>query len=196
MTARLQYVLTDDLDEQDKVLTDIGTDGETHVVSLDGVVRELHLTKEHADQLREDLAPYLKAGHQPGAQPEMPPPPGSEDARREKLRGQGRRRELPGTRDFYRELREWAEERGTPVKQHGRVNGKQNYIYGELLPDYLEYLTVTAAAGRDGGVAAARLDMARQLGLLPLHPPPPPNGQAPAGTGLPVVSLARVSIML
>lgn len=183
MTVRIQIILTDNLDEQRGEVTDIGPDGETVVISLNGVVRELHLTKAHAEQLDADIGPYLAAGHQPGKQPEMPPLPGSAENRREQLKG--RRRELPGTRDFYRELREWAAGEGIDVPKVGKRPGKPNYRYDGALPRYLAYLEETAAAGRDGGVAAARLDMARQLGLrAALYPPPPVqagNGLVPAG---------------
>jgi Lsr2 len=180
VTVRIQIILVDNLDEHDGTLTDIGNDGETHVVSLDGVVRELHLTKEHSDQLREDMALYLAAGHQPGAQPEMPPLPGSAEAEREQLKGQGRRREIPGTRDFYRELREWAAEAGIDIPVSAKRPGKNNYKYGGVLSRYLAHLEETAAAGRDGGTAAVRLDMARRLGLrgAPAHTG---NGLVPAG---------------
>jgi hypothetical protein len=183
VTVRLQFIVTDNLDEADGKQTDTGPDGETHVISLDGVIRELHLTPEHSAGLRAVMAPYLQAGHQPGAQPEMPPLPGSDEARREQLKGQGRRRELPGTRDFYRELREWAGGEGIEVPKAGRQDGKQNYRYEGVMPRYLAYLEGTAAARRDGGVAAARLDMARLLGLYPL----PPS----AGNGLAVSSQVR-----
>lgn len=171
MTARIQIILIDNLDEYHGTVTDIGADGETVVISKNGVVRELHLTKAHSDALDEFLDPYLTAGHQPGAQPEMPPLPGRDEIRRERLKGQGRRREIPGTRDFYRELREWAADAGIKIRVNGKSGGKQNYLYDDVLPAYLAHLAATAAAGRDGGVAAARLDMARLLGLpLPEQP--------------------------
>lgn len=171
MTVRIQIILTDNLDEQHGEVTDIGPDGETVVISKNGIVRELHLTKAHSGELDAWMDPYLAAGHQPGAQPEMPQLPGRDEVRRERLKGQGRRREIPGTRDFYRELREWAPGAGLKIRQAGRAGGKQNYLYDDVLPDYLAHLEATAAAGRDGGVAAARLDMARLLGLpLPEQP--------------------------
>jgi hypothetical protein len=182
MSVRIQIIVVDNLDEQAGTLTDIGDDGETHVVSLDGVVRELHLTKEHADRLRGDMAPYLEAGHQPGAQPEMPPLPGAGEVRREQLKGRGRRREIPGTRDFYRELRQWAAGAGIDIPVNGNRPHKQNYRYEDVMPRYLAHLEETAAAGRDGGVAAARLDMARLLGL-PAALAHTGNGLVPAGAG-------------
>jgi hypothetical protein len=45
---------------------------ETVVLSIGGIRRELDLTKKHADELRETLEPYLRAGHQPGAEPHAP----------------------------------------------------------------------------------------------------------------------------
>jgi hypothetical protein len=171
MTVRIQIVLTDNLDEARGEHTDIGPDGETVVISKNGVVRELHLTRKHAGELDAVLDPYLQAGHQPGVQPEMPELPSRDDVRRERLKGQGKRREIPGTRDFYRELREWAEAEGIGIPTAGNRPGKQNYRYEEAMPRYLAYLEETAAAGRDGGVAAARLDMARLLGLYAGHVP-------------------------
>jgi hypothetical protein len=179
MTVRIQIILTDNLDEARGEQTDIGPDGETVVISKNGVVRELHLTREHADGLDAVLDPYLQAGHQPGAQPEMPPVPSRDELRREQLKGQGRRREIPGTRDFYRELREWADAEGIEIPTAGNRPGKQNYRYEEAMPRYLGYLEKTAAEHRDGGVAAARLDMARLLGLYPARA----RGEQPGTAG-------------
>ena len=124
MTVRIQIILTDNLDEQHGEVTDIGPDGETVVISKNGVVRELHLTKAHSGELDALMDPYLAAGHQPGAQPEMPQLPGRDETRRERLKGQGRRREIPGTRDFYRELREWAPGAGLKIRQAGRAGSR------------------------------------------------------------------------
>jgi Lsr2 len=162
MTTRMQFITTDDLDENEKdELNDIGDDGETIVFSVDGRVRELHLTAAHAKEFRGVMQRYLAAGHEPGQQPLPPagdrPPP---------RKGQGRRREIPGTRDFYRGLREWAGRNGREVPMAGRSDAKKNYVYDKLTGPYLDWLRAEAEAGRDGGVAAAQLAMAGQLGLV------------------------------
>jgi len=164
MTTRMQLVVTDDREEHDgRGLTDIGDDGEKIIISIDGVVRELDLNAKNAAALRADMAPWIAAGHQPGEAPVPAPRPGPPAG--ERLKGQGRRREVPGTRDFYRGLREWAGESGIEVPQAGRADDKKNYVYKRLLPPYLAHLRAVAAGGEDGGVAAARLAMADLLSL-------------------------------
>ena len=164
MTTRMQLVVTDDREEHDgRGLTDIGDDGEKIIISIDGVVRELDLNAKYAAALRADMAPWIAAGHQPGEAPVPAPRPGPPAG--ERLKGQGRRREVPGTRDFYRELREWAAENGLEIPQAGRGDSKRNYVYTRLLPPYLEWLREQERSGQDGGVAAARLAMAALLGL-------------------------------
>lgn len=63
----LQLILSDDL-----IYAQTGNRipaAESVTVSLDGRVRELDLTAEHAKELRELLEPWLNAGHPPGGQP-------------------------------------------------------------------------------------------------------------------------------
>jgi hypothetical protein len=161
----MQFITTDDLDEFDsggQVLNDIGDDGETVVFSVGGHVRELHLTAVHAKEFRAVMARYVAAGHEPGQQPLPPagdrPPP---------RKGQGRRREIPGTRDFYRAMRDFAAEHGIEVPLAGRDDDKKNYVYtDELKRRYLSDLQRLAGDRRDGGGAAAQLAMAGQLGLI------------------------------
>jgi hypothetical protein len=165
MTTRMRIVVTDNMDEDltPPVYTEIGDDGEKVVISLNGMVRELDLTKDHAYQLREEMGPWLYAGHEPGqgVQPAIrPEPPAGE-----KLSGQGRRREVPGTRDFYKELRDWAAGQDLEIPQAGRADSKKNYVYTALIRPYLDHLREQAAKGQDGGVAAARLAMAALLRL-------------------------------
>jgi len=162
MTTRMQVVVTDDWEEHDgRGLTDIGPDGSRHVISLDGVVVELDLNAKNAAALRADMEPWLAAGHRPG----QDPLPSDQLLAGKPRKGQGVRREVPGTRDFYRELREWAAENGLEIPQAGRGDSKRNYVYTRLLPPYLEWLQTEAARGQDGGTAAARLAMAALLGL-------------------------------
>ena len=177
MTVRMQFIVTDDLDEHEKgEFTEIGDDGETIVFSIDGHVREVHLTPGHAEEFRGVMHRYVVAGHEPGQEPLPPGAPVTRDApsrAKYKIRGQGRRRELPGTRDFYRGLREWARADGREVPTAGRQDNKKNYVYDKLLGPYLAWLEREAKDGRDGGVAAAQLAIAKTLGLV--------TG-APAGT--------------
>lgn len=168
MTTLVQFVTVDNLDKQRGVLTATGDDGETVIVALNGRVRELDLTAGHAKELRELLAPYLEAGHEPGAPPQQP-----EQQAPGPLKGQGRRREIPGTRDFYTELRDWAAEAGIEIKTAG-TGTKRNYVYRSVLPGYLAHLERQAArGGLEGDAARARLAMARLLGLLPAEHPGP-----------------------
>jgi len=163
MTTRMQFITTDDRDEYDshgKVLNDVGDDGEKIIISIGGRVRELDLSAKNAARLREDLAPWMAAGHEPGQAPQ------SLVQGEPKPKGQGRRRELPGTRDFYRGLREWAAENSLEVPMAGRNDTKKNYVYDKLLGPYLSWLDREAHDGKDGGVAAAQLAIAGQLGLV------------------------------
>ena len=170
MTVRMQFITTDDLDEHEKgEFTDIGDDGETIIFSLDGRVRELHLTRAHAEEFRGGMHRYVVAGHEPNQAPLPPGTPAARDApsrARYKTSGQGRRRELPGTRDFYRGLREWAAASNLEVPMAGRNDAKKNYVYDKLLGPYLSWLEREAHDGKDGGVAAAQLAIAGQLGLV------------------------------
>ena len=161
MTTRMQLVVTDDLDEFEKhEFNDTGPDGVKDIVSLNGVAVELDLTAAHSAELHALLKRYLEAGHRPGEEPQ-PPVPRIPDKRP----GQGVRREIPGTRDFYRELREWAAANGLEIPQAGRADSKKNYVYTKLIPPYIAYLQEQARSGKDGGVAVARLAMAALLRL-------------------------------
>jgi murein DD-endopeptidase MepM/ murein hydrolase activator NlpD len=162
MTRRWQLVLGDDLIYHESGGKEHADADETVVISLDGTVRELDLTAAHAAELRELLARYLEAGREPGQEAVAPPADGS--ARRV-LKGQGRRRELPGTRDFYRGVRAFAAREGTPVPTAGR-QGKKTYVYPDgLVPRYVKHLQ--SAAGNGDGAAAVLLATARTLGLVP-----------------------------
>jgi hypothetical protein len=175
----MQVVVTDDrieFDSAGKILTDIGDDGEKIIISLDGQVRELDLTAENAAHLRADMAPWLNAGHAPGQPPQLPAAAQPADQRHQK--GQGRRREIPGTRDFLREMREFAEVQGIKVPMADR-QGKKNYVYTDFLKE--EYTLHLQARARDGdSVAAARLALARMLGLIPVHLEPPDGAASQA----------------
>jgi hypothetical protein len=164
MTTRMQLIVTDDWEEHnDGSLVDIGDDGEKVIISVDGRVRELDLTAKNAAGLRGVMRPWIEAGHEPNQAPQPPVRPEPKP----RPKGQGRRRELPGTRDFYRGLREWAAASNLEVPMAGRNDAKKNYVYDKLLGPYLSWLEREAHDGRDGGVAAAQLAIAGQLGLVP-----------------------------
>lgn len=174
MTTRMQLIVTDDWEEHNNQgLVDIGDDGEKVVISVDGRVRELDLTAKNAAGLRAVMRPWIEAGHEPGQAPQPAAQPPSRE--RYKTQGQGRRRELPGTRDFYRGLRDWAAAEKREVPMAGRNDSKKNYVYGKLLGPYLSWLEREARDGKDGGAAAAQLAIAGQLGLVTDAYPPPPD---------------------
>jgi hypothetical protein len=164
MTVRMRLAAYDNLDAAAGRDTEVGDDGQTAVVSLNGWVRQLDLTKAHYDELCAVLQPYLDAGDEPGAGPVMEPAPVPGP-----LRGQGRRREIPGTRELYQDLRDWAAANGIVIKMAGRAP-KKNYVYEgpgiTLKQDYVNHLAKLAAAGGEEGHAAlARLAMTRLLGF-------------------------------
>ena len=103
---------------------------------------------------------WIAAGHEPNQAPQ----PAARAEPRPK--GQGRRRELPGTRDFYRGLRDWAAANNQEVPMAGRSDSKRNYVYDKLTGPYLSSLEREAHDGKDGGVAAAQLAIAGRLGLV------------------------------
>jgi hypothetical protein len=158
----MQLIATDDMDEfHGKTQTDIGPDGETVILALDGIVRELHLTAGHAAELRGEMRPWLDAGHDPG---QPPLPPGETPLK--PLAGRGGRREVTGTREFYLKLREWAAECGIEIRTAGR-QGKKTYVYDKppsLRADYVAHLLkVASRGGPEGDAARAALGMARVL---------------------------------
>ena len=126
MTRRMQLIGADDLDwHESKAHTDAD---ETLVVAIGPDVRhlkirELDLTAGHAGELRAALKRYLDAGHDPDEELPSPPPRGVPADRP----GQGRRREVPGTRLFLARLREFAEASGDPVPAATGKSGKTNY---------------------------------------------------------------------
>lgn len=123
-------------------------------------IREVDLTTMHADEVRAFLEPYIKAGHMPGSQPG----PGDQSTLVPEVprRLGGERREIAGTRVFYRNVRLFAD-------QHGYVIGgtRKNRKYPpELMPAYIKSLQEQVAAD-PGCKAAWYLDMAAKLNLIP-----------------------------
>ena len=183
MTRRIQWVIGDDLvahaskgkehvDADETLVIAIGPDLQ-HLK-----IRELDLTAGHASELHAVLKPYLDAGHPPGEQPELPPVP--VPGALTDHPGQGRRREIPGTRKFLQELRYFAAASGHPVPQTSGKTGKVNYkpLPGQYA-SFVAHLRRQAAAG--DMEAAVLLDIARRL--KPDLPEPQDTGLPAAGNG-------------
>ena len=98
MAQKIQTLFIDDLD---------GSDAEGTVrFALDGTDYEIDLSAEHAQQLRDALAAYVKAGRRVSGGIRRP------------ARG-GRRGSASGLNTT--EVREWAKAQGIEVKDRGRV---------------------------------------------------------------------------
>jgi hypothetical protein len=99
VAQKVQTLFIDDLD---------GSAAEGTVrFGLDGTEYEIDLNAEHAQQLRDALAAYVRAGRRAGA-----------GSRRRPARG-GRRGPVSGLNTT--EVREWAKAQGIEVKDRGRV---------------------------------------------------------------------------
>ena len=98
MAQKVQTLFIDDLD---------GSAAEGTVrFGLDGTEYEIDLNAEHAQQLRDALAAYVRAGRRVGGGARRP------------ARG-GRRGPVSGLNST--EVREWAKAQGIEVKDRGRV---------------------------------------------------------------------------
>ena len=98
MAQKIQTLFIEDLD---------GSEAEGTVrLGLDSTAYEIDLNAEHAQQLRDALAAYVKAGRRVGGGPRRPG------------RG-GRRGSASGLNTT--EVREWAKAQGIEVKDRGRV---------------------------------------------------------------------------
>ena len=98
MAQKIQTVFVDDLD---------GSEAEGTVrFGLDGSEYEIDLNADHAQALREALAPYVSAARRAGRRR----PAAGADARR-----------APATGLNTTEVREWAKSQGIDVKDRGRV---------------------------------------------------------------------------
>jgi Lsr2 len=97
VTQKIQTLFVDDLD---------GSEAEGTVrFGLDGAEYEIDLNAEHAQALRDALAPFMKAGRRAGG--------GRRSAR------SGRKASANGLNTS--EIREWAKAQGIEVKDRGRV---------------------------------------------------------------------------
>lgn len=101
MARRIVHQLVDDIDG---TLLEVG-EGETVHFSLNGVAYEVDLTNSHAEELREALAPYIKAGRRASAGAARSAAPRRRAARDSEVS----------------EIREWAKTQGLKVSERGRI---------------------------------------------------------------------------
>jgi len=100
MAQKVQILLIDDLDG--------GQAEDTVRFGLDGADYEIDLSAEHAEALRNALAPYVSAARRaPGAAARRP--------------GQSDRRAAAAGAPDPTAVREWAKSQGIEVKDRGRV---------------------------------------------------------------------------
>ena len=98
MAQKVQTLFIDDLDSS--------TAGGTVRFGLDGTEYEIDLNTDHARQLRDALAAYVRAGRRASGGFRLP--------------ARGARR-APGSGLNTTEVREWAKAQGIEVKDRGRV---------------------------------------------------------------------------
>jgi len=189
MTRRYQLIIGDDLVAFDSKGKEHVDADETLVIAIGPDVqhlkiRELDLITANADALREFVERYLRAGHVLDEEPDLPPARGPLPAHP----GQGKRREVPGTREFYQELRAFAAASGDPVPATTGKSGKTNYRpRQDQYTTYIAHLCQQAAAGDTG--ARRLLAIARQLKLD--VPGSPDTGLPAAGNGQSATAAAR-----
>lgn len=98
MAQKVQVLLVDDIDG--------GEAEETVSFSLDGSSYQIDLNGPNAKRLREELAPFVEAARK------VP-------SRRGAARGGRRRTAL--SREKSAEIRAWAQARGKPISERGRI---------------------------------------------------------------------------
>ncbi|QWC86112.1 Lsr2 family protein [Nocardioidaceae bacterium] len=98
MAQKVNIVLVDDLDQSEA--------DETVKFGLDGTDYEMDLTTEHAEELREKLAPYVAHARK------------AEGGRRRSARSSST---AASSGPSAKEIREWARENGWEVPERGRV---------------------------------------------------------------------------
>jgi hypothetical protein len=96
-------MLVDDIDG--------GEADETVTFAVDGVQYEIDLSKKNAARMRDALAPYVAVGTKVGRG-------GASTARVAAPRGRGT---AAADRDQNRAIREWAQGKGIPVSDRGRI---------------------------------------------------------------------------
>ena len=106
MAQRVNVVLVDDLDGKDA--------DETVSFGLDGSNYEIDLSREHAQELRDSLERYIKAGRKAGGSGR---------------RGKGRRSGGSSSGTSAADIRAWARENGFDVPDRGRVSAEVREAY-------------------------------------------------------------------
>ncbi|GAA3942123.1 Lsr2 family protein [Microbacterium soli] len=95
------------VDDIDGTLLEAG-EGETIRFSLNGAAYEIDLTNSHAEELRESLAPYIRAGRRASAGNVRAAAPRRRAARNSEVS----------------EIREWAKSQGLNVSERGRISAE------------------------------------------------------------------------
>jgi hypothetical protein len=93
---KVQVVLQDDIDG--------GEPAQTVFFSLDGITYEIDLTEQHAQALRDSLAPWIAAGRR-ASSAQIPSP-----------------RSKPRSSTETVDIRRWAKENHIPVSDRGRIS--------------------------------------------------------------------------
>ena len=105
MAQKVQVLLVDDLDGGEAV--------ETLTFALDGIPYEIDLSKDHAQALRDAMAPYLGSARKANGR--------AATASRGR-RGAGAQRSGGGATNTA-EIRQWAKDNGHAVSERGRIPG-------------------------------------------------------------------------
>ncbi len=103
MAQKVQVLLVDDLDGGEAV--------ETLTFALDGISYEIDLSRDHAQALRDAMAPYLSSARKANGR----------TATRGR-RGAGAQRSGGSTTNTA-EIRQWAKDHGHAVSERGRIPG-------------------------------------------------------------------------
>jgi hypothetical protein len=114
MAQRQVTVFTDDVTGEEL------EDGETITFALDGMEYEIDLSGEHAEQLRDALAPYVRSGRRISGRASRGSRSAGSAARRAADPGSSSRSSSGGEHDT-RAIREWAQANGHKVSERGRV---------------------------------------------------------------------------
>lgn len=107
MAQKVQVLLVDDLDGGEAV--------ETLTFALDGTSYEIDLSKEHAQALRDVMAPYVGSARRAN---------GRSGGAGTKGRGRGSGAQRSGgSTSNTAEIRQWAKDNGHAVSERGRIPG-------------------------------------------------------------------------
>jgi hypothetical protein len=105
VAQKVQVLLVDDLDGGEAV--------ETLTFALDGISYEIDLSRDHAQALRDAMAPYLGSARKAN---------GRAAAGTRGRRGAGAQRSGGSTTNTA-EIRQWAKDNGHAVSERGRIPG-------------------------------------------------------------------------